>query len=341
MTGARWWRVAVLALALGALAAGAPADDDDADDGAAATRVTVVGDHTVVHVDRADHTRLGLRTETAAASGQVVERQVPGRVVDTTPIVVLHSEIRAAAERVVAADAAVAAQATVVDTLARLREQGLAIDVTEWHRERRNLVERRSAANAARLARDALGERAVAGWGAVIGGRIGTAADAFVDAIRSRARSVLVVDVRETDVAGLDAAVDAAGLRSAAVRGEWLGAAPVRSVVPGAATYFLSVAHPGLRPGMRVSVWLARPDAVHDGVIVDRGALLWHAGREWIYVEREPGVFERREAGSVRMTGDGAFVGSGVDVGERVVVGGAASLLGEEFRWSIPDEDDD
>ena len=95
-----------------------------------------------------------------------------------------------------------------------------------------------------------------------------------------------------------------------------------------------------LRPGMALEVVPEDGPTLQGGRLPD-GALLWHAGHRWFYLEVEARRFERRDAGQPRALRGGEWLVPGVASGARVVTAGAQSLLGEELRWSIPTEDDD
>jgi hypothetical protein len=49
----------------------------------------------------------------------------------------------------------------------------------------------------------------------------------------------------------------------------------------------------------------------------------------------------RRDLDVYTVTREGWIVKQGFHAGEQIVLHGAQMLLSEEFRWSIPDEDDD
>lgn len=66
------------------------------------------------------------------------------------------------------------------------------------------------------------------------------------------------------------------------------------------------------------------------GVVLPRSALLRRDARVWVYVQTAPTTFQRREVRDYQPVLDGWFVSSGLGPGERVVVTGAAALLGIE-----------
>ena len=133
--------------------------------------------------------------------------------------------------------------------------------------------------------------------------------------------------------------VAADGVRARAAAAPVIGRAP--DVLPGyPAPLVRRRTGTDLRRGMTVDVWLPRAIAPVVGLRLPRAALLWHGGRQWFYVQVEPGAFERRRLVALLVQGDAVIVPAEAAV-EPVVVAGGQSLLAEEFRGAIPDEDDD
>jgi len=80
-------------------------------------------------------------------------------------------------------------------------------------------------------------------------------------------------------------------------------------------------------------------DAPVAGVILPRSALLRRDSGVWAYVQTAPNTFVRREVHDYHPVAGGWFVTSGFAVGDRVVAGGAAALLGIESPAQAADTD--
>ena len=102
---------------------------------------------------------------------------------------------------------------------------------------------------------------------------------------------------------------------------------------------YLVAPHPGLVPGINLSVFLPSGQE-QAGVIIPSDAVVWSQGSAWCYVERSPGKFERRAVATGRPEAHGWFVTVGVQPGAAVVTSGAQTLLSEEFRSQIQAEQD-
>lgn len=64
-----------------------------------------------------------------------------------------------------------------------------------------------------------------------------------------------------------------------------------------------------------------------SGIVVPRDAVLRWRGGLWAYRQETPEAFARTELVDARAVGDGWFVPAGLSAGDRVVVGGAGTLL--------------
>jgi hypothetical protein len=73
---------------------------------------------------------------------------------------------------------------------------------------------------------------------------------------------------------------------------------------------------------------------------VPTSAIVWHDGQPWVYREARDHGFVRVAVPAMPGAGSSLFVDSALTPGQRVVIRGAQTLLSEEFRQQIPDEDD-
>jgi hypothetical protein len=106
-------------------------------------------------------------------------------------------------------------------------------------------------------------------------------------------------------------------------------------------TFFFHADGEGLRVGMRVDAWIPVAEAKLTGVFLPTSAVVWHDGRAWAYVRQGSERFLRRELRGYQDRGGDWFVPSGIHPGEAVVIRGAQTLLSEEQRGAIPEEEDE
>ncbi|PQO46827.1 efflux RND transporter periplasmic adaptor subunit [Blastopirellula marina] len=106
--------------------------------------------------------------------------------------------------------------------------------------------------------------------------------------------------------------------------------------------YFL-VQNPAgnLRPGHPVELELTLSETA-DRLVVPRSAIVWDGmGNAWLYVKTGEEEFLRRQVTLGPGNEDFIAVEQGVREGEEIVVQGAQSIYGEEFKGQLQVEDDD
>lgn len=95
-----------------------------------------------------------------------------------------------------------------------------------------------------------------------------------------------------------------------------------------------------LRPGLSVTAYLETPGEARKGAVVPRDAVIWQAGKSWVYVRTDPEKFARREV-VLQDPASGGWFTQSLKPGDNVVTRGAQMLLSEEFKSQIRVEDDD
>ena len=115
------------------------------------------------------------------------------------------------------------------------------------------------------------------------------------------------------------------------------------SAAPGAvgSTVFLRADAGVLRPGARVTGHIATGDGKTAGVVVPEPAVVWHAGRAWVYREAADGAFVRVPVTASQAIAGGWFNAHGLEAGQPLVVVGAQLLLSEELEYQIRNENED
>lgn len=114
----------------------------------------------------------------------------------------------------------------------------------------------------------------------------------------------------------------------------------VDAALPGE-TYFYIVDGGGLRAGMRVAARIGLGGAVAPGVIVPPAAVVWHAGKAWVYVKDDEQTFARHEVSTTQELDGGWFNAGDFAADDEVVVSGAQLLLSEELKYQIRNENED
>ena len=132
------------------------------------------------------------------------------------------------------------------------------------------------------------------------------------------------------------------GNRSTAQKAVYISPAiKSNTVLQGETYYFLADASMDkYRTGMHVHVWVPQTSESISGVFVPESAVVWSSGKPWVYIKNSEELFIKHVINSPVELDEGLFVATGLQVGDKIVISGAQMLLAEEYRWSIPDEDD-
>jgi hypothetical protein len=285
----------------------------------------------------------GLKVEPLRAVALQPETTAYGKVLDVQPLLELRVRHRTAR-----AEAEVAAAAL---ELARSNRERLSY----LHREEiiasRELVQAeaqwqadRAKADAARRLLDEIRREALQAWGAELA-RLALDGDAalFEDLLSHR-RALLLIALPNGYAMPDGPAPLYVGRepeRSRAARAEPISPATKTDELVQGETWFYHAADPRLRSGMRVQVWAPLAGDKLAGVAIPLTAVIWQGGKPWVYRELGEGSYVRAEVADHRDYAGGWFVARGFEPGERIVVTGGQTLLSEEFRGGIPDEDDE
>lgn len=146
------------------------------------------------------------------------------------------------------------------------------------------------------------------------------------------------VPVYVGDLALLDQEDSAAAARMGSSLNESIVARPIASPAtanPSAATvdWYYEISNPDHRfiPGERLRIDI--PAAQEKDALVIPWASVVHDihGGQWVYMSKDAGAYVRQRIVVRRVEGDRAILSSGLDLGDTVVVDGAAELFGVEF----------
>ncbi len=127
--------------------------------------------------------------------------------------------------------------------------------------------------------------------------------------------------------------------RSKAVKAEMISAAPRTDELVQGETWFFHIPTEHLRAGMRINVWVT-DGARRQGVALPASAIVWQAGKSWVYRDNRDGSYSRLPVDPQPSSDKALFADMALAPGTHVVVTGAQTLLSEEFRGAIPSEDE-
>lgn len=296
-----------------------------------------------IKLAKAAQTAAGIEVEAPRTHRQGQQIQVPATMIDPLALVDLRARLQSARQELEAARAAAAGSAAEeARTAALFRDDR---NASERALQAAQAQARGDAArvHAAQAALEAARTSAAASWGTTIAGWLDARQSDALDRLFNGQEVLLRVAVRIEDrIKGkpgplLLSPPGSTRTSSAAL----VSAAPQADPQLSGVTYFYRAeASDGLRPGMRATALLQGRGDVREGVLIPGSALVWQAGKSWIYLREGEDLFQRREIATNEPVGDSWFV-TGLEDDAQVVVRGAQMLLSEELKSQIKNENDD
>ena len=271
----------------------------------------------IVTLDAAAQKRIGLKVDNPAAAQWLSEIKGYGRVLDPAPIAALVSDL-------VSAHVTTRASQQELERLKTLAEQNNA--------SARALQAAEAAANRDQLLVDSLRTRLILGWGQAI--LASADPPTFVRSLTTGESALVRIDLP----AGQTLKTPPESARLVPLNDEdhpltaaFFGAAPALDPLTQGQGFLFLLQGRTVAPGAAVTGYLRTSGEPLNGVIVPRAAALRHDGKAWVYVQAGDDSFSRREITLDRPTEDGWFISDGVGGNERLVVGGAQTILSEEL----------
>ncbi|MGD0959062.1 MAG: hypothetical protein ABSB19_04570 [Methylomonas sp.] len=135
--------------------------------------------------------------------------------------------------------------------------------------------------------------------------------------------------------------IDENGQRDSAITAELISVSPrIDLVTQGQSYFFKSSARP-IPFGAHITAWIARDAKQISGFNIPRSAVVWHMGQAYVYVKKADGEFNRRALPAYSLNDSNYFVTEAFTADEALVTTGAQTLLSQQLKKQIPDEDDD
>ncbi len=107
-------------------------------------------------------------------------------------------------------------------------------------------------------------------------------------------------------------------------------------------SFFYLLKSEKIRAGMHLFAWIEETDGAVEGYFVTDNAIIWYANEPWVYVKHGEDIFIRKPLGTARRMDDGWLLEDKLLADDELLVTtGGQTLLSEEFKWAIPDENDD
>lgn len=298
-----------------------------------------------VRLDAQTQRLAGLRSVAAEAASRPREARALGVVEDIAPLLALRARLHELQAEAAATGAGAEGSRREVERLRRLQREGAGVPQRELQAAQARLQSEQAGLDGLTRRVDDLRRTARREWGEALAEAALAADSDLLERLLGGQEALVLVSLPAglslpagAQVVHLAREADRARARTA----QLLSPAARSDPTLQGETFYFSTAGEGLRVGMRLEVWVPQGEGPEQGVSVPASAILWHEGRPWVYLQTGEEEFERRLLPEQAQESAGAlFLPAGVQPGERVVDVGAQTLLSEELRWAIPEEDDD
>jgi multidrug efflux pump subunit AcrA (membrane-fusion protein) len=262
-----------------------------------------------------------------------------GVILDPVPLIRLHGEIAADDDAVAGAKAKVLLEQQQMVQAKALYRRGQIISMSDYQKAAEDLAANQAALAGARVRRAALLAEASAHWGAAMAGALRSGGDPLPQLAAGQAILVGLSLPPGARLADPPREVEAeiAGKRIAL---HLIGPVPgMLGGYPGQSILYHGNAQAEAPVGATVSAALSfGPE--RSGVIVPRSAVVWQGGTAFVFRADAGNRFEPVSIATGSPAASGYFVPAALSPGDRVVVHGAALLLGGAQKTRPADEED-
>lgn len=136
--------------------------------------------------------------------------------------------------------------------------------------------------------------------------------------------------------------IDAHGQRQTAIVASLISASPQIDTVSQGQNYFFKIQNRRIPYGSHLTAWIPTGDhPTTTAVEIPASAIVRHLGQNQVFIKDKNGHFQRISLNQLSKTATGYLTTDGVQAGDQIVVTGAQTLLSQELKAQIPDEDDD
>lgn len=317
-------------------------DDEEADSGR--DRIRIIDGYKAIVLDEEMLRSAGLATEQLASRSFRPEFTTYAEVIDIDPVVTLKTEyVNLLAEKRVLQNA-VKNQREILERAEALHK-ARSLSTSELDLQRANYEQKTAELHAMSTRIENLGYKVRSEWGDVIGDLIlKSDREQEFNRLAMHRTSLVMLSLpknRTFNPDSQDVYVSYNSKRDNAVRAVYLDDARLASNPLYGESYIYLVESEKLRPGMHLFAWIEETEEAVSGLFVPGSAVIWYANEPWIYIQHDGNVFVRIPLTNGRKMENGWLLTNGIEKNERVVTRGGQTLLSEEFKWAIPDEDND
>lgn len=245
----------------------------------------------------------------------------------------LHAELASAQVQLKAARAKTTASAAQLQRLRLLRSQEQDVSLTELQAAEATVAADQAAADAAQASASAGLQTAALNWGPTLARAVAGNSELF-ERLVSGQEVLLQVTLPAGESTGSPPRSLTVNTSNGDVAATYLAAATRSDPRLQGMSYFYIAPRGDLRPGTTASVALPS-GSEKSGLQVPTASIVWWQGRAWVYTQRDPTHFVRRQLPEGGAMTEGWFVPNDFASKEPIVVAGAQFLFSEELRAQL------
>ena len=315
--------------------------DDNGDDDVSA-RVEMTGGILAVRLPDNVRQQAGIVTGLPERTEQIQEFHVFGKAIDIQPLLVFRSGYNTVLSGKKIAEAALLASQQEYERLRILHEEASNISERQLEEAKARWLTDSARVQAERQKMEDLRNEAMQNWNTEIVNWAQEDAEIF-RRLRSHEEILVLVTMggdQQLPPGTEKIMLSHSGDRETAQEAYYIAPATMTDSLIQGETYYFHTRAENLRVGMRLDVWVTEDKTLSQGVTIPASAVIWYVDKPWVYIQRDDDTFVRQVLTRYREGREGWFVEDETLADARIVLQGGQMLLSEEFRWSIPDEDD-
>ena len=315
-------------------------DDDDDEDGSQ----QLVDGSLIVRISKETQQFAGIKTSLTENISVRSEDNAFSSVIDIQDLLVMRSDYRKVQAQREILNTSFKNATKLLEQLKVLHKEANNISARELQAARSKWEEERARIHATDIELQNIRENMIQKWNTEISELALKKDSEIFERLINREEFIILVSLKAEQQLSPDTAfvfVNREDNRRQARKAYFISAAPFSDNTLQGETYFFRTNGNKIRIGMRLYVWLPNTGFTGEGVNIPAEAIVWYAGKPWAYIQVDEERFSRRSLLNPIQASDSWLVKENFKVGEKIVVSGAQTLLSEEFKYAIPDEDDD
>lgn len=296
----------------------------------------------VVHIPREIQEQSNLQLFRLATTEYHKEIHAFARVVDIQSLLQLRSDYMEIQTEIATKETAAEVSSQEYKRLKLLRKEASNISERQLQQAKLDWMSNQSQLQATMVKKENIKNQILHGWGSVLSKHVLNNSDIATDLFNTKIILLLVtLESKQQLPANTNKIIiNAYGNRKDGEDAYYLSPAPFTDNTIYGQSWFFYTNVSNLSSGIYLDAWIPNDADGSKGILIPSDAIIWYVDKPWVYIKTNEDTFVRREVKNYTISKDGWFVQSGFEPGEEIVLQGAQMLLSEEFRWSIPDEDD-